>query len=101
MTTKGAKITTRATATAFVEGLLLGATLEVADEFGEFVEEGYRTEPLAIVNGGVAADRLARGDVVGDAGLGGGDDSVAYGEMAGYADLAGEDDVFADGGGSG
>ena len=42
-----------------------------------------------------------RGDVGGDAGLGGGDGAIANGAVAGDADLAGEDDVATDGSGAG
>ena len=73
----------------------------LAEQFGKAIDEGDGAEPLAVVDGGVAADDFAGCDVAGDAALGGGDGSVAYGAVAGYADLAGEDDVFADGGGAG
>ena len=65
------------------------------------MEGGYGAEPLAVVDGGVAADGFTGGDVVGDAGLGRGDRAVAHSAVAGHADLTGEDDVAADGGGAG
>ena len=75
--------------------------LEASKEFGKAVEEGDGAEPLAIIDGGIAADDLAGCDVAGDAALGGGDGAVADGAVAGDADLAGKDDVLADGGGAG
>lgn len=74
---------------------------EGAEEFGEAVEERYGAEPLAVVDGGVAAYSLAGWDIVGNTGLSGGDGSVADSAVAGDAYLTGQDDVLADGGGTG
>src|SRR5580692_2211060 len=74
---------------------------QIADEVGEAVEDGDGAQPLAVVDGRIAADRRTGGDVVGDSALRGGDGSVADGAVAGDTDLAGEDNVFADDGGAG
>jgi hypothetical protein len=71
---------------------LFGGGLEAAKQLREPVEEGDRAEPLAVVNGWVAADDLASLDIAGDAALGCGDDAIAYGAVAGDADLSGEYD---------
>jgi hypothetical protein len=75
--------------------------LQVPEEFGETIDESYGAKPLAIVDGGVAADDLASFDITGDTALCCSYGTVAYGAVTGDADLAGEDDRFADGGGSG
>ena len=45
--------------------LLLGLLAELADDLGEAVEDGDRAQPVAVVDGGVAADGGAGGDVGG------------------------------------
>ncbi len=65
------------------------------------MEECCGSQPLAIVEGGRAADYFSRGDVSWDSALGGDDDSVSDGEVTDDADLSGEDDAFAEGGGAG
>ncbi len=75
--------------------------LEAAQQLGQAVDQRDGAEPLAVVDGGIAADDLAGLDVAGDSRLRGGDGSVAYGAVAGDADLSGEDDAAADGGRSG
>ena len=58
-------------------------------------------QPQFVVDGGISADDRARWNIVGDAGLGGGDGAVADLAVPGDADLSGENDVLADIGGAG
>ncbi len=51
------------------------------------MDQGNGAKPLAIVDGGVAADDFARVDVAWDTALGGGDNAIADGAMAGDPDL--------------
>ena len=77
-----------------------GGALQVANEFGKFVEAGGGFEPVGVVDGGGARDDLAGGYVAADAGLSGDDDAVADGVVSGRGGLTGEDDVLADFGGA-
>jgi hypothetical protein len=73
---------------------------KTAKKFGEAIDEGYGTKPLAVVDGWVAADNFASIDIAGNSALGSGYGPVAYGAVTGDADLTGKDDGFADGSGS-
>ena len=67
-----------------------------AQQIRQTLENGRSPEPLPVVDGGIAAHDFTGSNIVGDAGLCGGDGSVADGAVAGDADLAGEDDIAAD-----
>lgn len=68
--------------------------LEIAEQFWEAIDEGHGTEPLAIVDGRVAADNLAGSDIIRYSALRGGDGSVADGAVTGNAYLSGENYVL-------
>ena len=75
---------------------LLRLGLQASEQFRQAVDQSNCAEPLAIVDGGVAADDGSRSDVGRDAGLGGRYRAVAYRQVAGNANLPCEDDIFAD-----
>src|ERR1043165_7419479 len=64
-----------------------------ADRLGDFrklVEDRHATQPLAVLDRGIAAHGDAGIDVVWDAALGGGDGAVADGAVSGDADRSEE-----------
>lgn len=83
---------------------LVGCDPGDADGFYQFwqaAEDGGAAEPEFVVDSGVAADDGASGDVAGDAGLGGGNDTIPDFAVSGNANLPGEDNVLANFGRSG
>ena len=63
-------------------------------QFWQSMEDGRTTKPELVVNGRIAANHGACGNVVRDARLGGGDGAVADFAVPGYADLACKDHIL-------
>src|SRR5947209_3296978 len=82
-------------------GWLFRCRLQVSQKFRKAVEERDGTQPLTIVDCGIAADDLSRFYIAGDSGLRGGDGTVAYGAVSSDANLTGENDAFTHGRGAG
>jgi len=70
--------------------------LDLPKDLRKALEAGNGPQPVAIVDGWVAADDLAGSDIAGDSGLGGRDGAIADAAVPGDADLAGKNDVLAD-----